>query len=239
VQDASVAMKKRSARGKLTRNLVMDTALALADRDGFDGVTLRAIATELGATPMALYTYFADKNGLYEGMRGRFFERVATASAPARTWQSMLDGTARGVYRLMREHPNWTPLLAHDSGLPPSGMAFIDDLWQRMLKDGFALDDAMRAYGCLMSFAVGSVLFEQIMMGGGDVVAKRLALLKELVGRSPGRYANLASVAAKVDRWNWDDVFDLGVRSLLAGIEAKCARPKRRPRARVTSQERS
>jgi hypothetical protein len=41
--------------------------------------------------------------------------------------------------------------------------------------------------------------------------------LKERVGNAPGRDASLASVAAKIDRWSWDDVFELGPRSLLAG----------------------
>jgi hypothetical protein len=106
-----------------------------------------------------------------------------------------------------------------------------------MLKEGFAIEDVLRAYGSVMSFAIGSVLFERIMMGDeGDVIAKRLVLLKELVGHAPGRYVSLATVAAKVDRWRWDDVFELGLRSLLAGIETQCAprarHAQRRPRAR-------
>jgi hypothetical protein len=161
-------------------------------------------------------------------MRERLFARISAASISRRTWQSMLEGIAGGAYRVMREHPNWTPLLAHDSGPPSSGLGFIDELWDRMLNEGFAVEDAMRAYGCVMSFAVGSVLFERIMMGAGDVIAKRLALLKGLVNNAPARYASLASVAAKVDRWRWNDVYELGIRSLLTGIEAQCARPERR-----------
>jgi AcrR family transcriptional regulator len=226
-------MKKRSARGTITHDSVMDAALTIADRDGFNGVTIRAIALEVGATPMALYTYFPHKDGLYEGMRGRLLARISAASIPRRTWQAMLEGVARAAHRVMREHPNWTPLLALDSGLPPVGLALIDELWGLMLKEGFALEDAMGAYACVMSFAVGSVLFERIMMGAGDVVAKRLALLKELVGRAPNRYTSLASVTARVDRWRWDDVFELGIRSLLAGIEAKCAPTSRRSRRRT------
>jgi len=63
------------------------------------------------------------------------------------------------------------------------------------------------------------------------VAAKRLAFLKEL-GRTPGPYANVVSVAAKVDRWRWGDVVDLGFESLLTGIEAKYVRPERRLRGR-------
>jgi TetR/AcrR family tetracycline transcriptional repressor len=226
-------MKKASARGTITRESVMDVALAVADRDGFDGVTIRAIAVEIGATPMALYTYFSNKHALYDGMRDRIVARAFAACVSRRTWQLMLEGLARGVYGIMCEHPNWTPLLAHDSGLPHSGLGLIDELWELMLKEGFAIEDVMRAYGCTMSFAIGSVLFERIMMGGGDVIAKRLALLKELVHRLPGRYASLTSVAAKVDRWHWDDVFELGIHSLLKGIEVQCSRPERRSGGRV------
>jgi AcrR family transcriptional regulator len=212
-------MKKRSARGTITRESVMDAALALADREGFDGVTIRAVAAEVGVTPMALYTYFSDKDALYVGMRGQVFARVCAASISRQGYRSMLDGIARGIHRVMREHPNWTPLLSHGNGPPTSALDFMDELLGLMVKEGFAIEDAMRAYGCVMSFVVGSVLFERIMTGAGDVIEKRLALLKELTERAPGRYGSLGSVAAKVDRWCWDEVFELGLRSLLTGVE--------------------
>jgi hypothetical protein len=148
---------------------------------------------------------------------------------------------ARGIYRVLRAHPYWTPLLAHTSGLPPSGLDFIERLMKLMLQEGFAAEEAMRAYGCVMSFAVGSVLFERIMTDDGDVIAKRLALVKELGARAPDRYSSLAVVAAKVDQFRWDDVFELGIRSLLAGIEAQCVRPGERPptrRRRLTATRR-
>jgi AcrR family transcriptional regulator len=207
----------------------MDSALAIADRGGLEAVTLRAIATDVGATPMALYTYFADKDALYEGMRDRAFARVKLASAARRSWRVMLDAAARSVFQLMREHPNWMPLVAHQSGPPTSALAFFDEVLELMVKDGFSLEEALCAYGSAMSFAVGSVLFEQMMMGGGDVIARRLALLKELVARAPGRYDNIASLASKIDRWSFDDVFDLGISSLLKGIEARPVRPRLRP----------
>jgi AcrR family transcriptional regulator len=228
-------MKKRSARGRITRESVLDAALAVADRDGFDGVTIRAVATEVRATPMALYTYFSDKNALYEGMRERVLTRISASGISRRNWKAMLEDTARGLNRVMREHPSWTPLLVHDLGPSTSVFGFLDELMALMLKEGFAFEHAWRAYGCMVSFAAGSVLFERLMMDGGDVVAKRLALLKKLVDSAPRRYKSLASAAAKIDRWRWDDVFELGIRSLLAGIEAQCARPEgnSRPRPRT------
>jgi AcrR family transcriptional regulator len=232
-------MSKRSARGTITRESVVDAALQIADRDGFDGVTIRAIAVEVGTTPMALYTYFPNKEALYAGMRERLFSvHVGAARISRQTWQSMLEGLARGIYQVMREHPNWTPVMAHRSGPATSGLAFIEDSLRSMMKDGFALEEAMRAYGCAMSFAVGSALWDRIIMGAGDGPQQFLARLKELPVRAPGQHASLASAAAKTDRWVWDEVFEHGIRSLLMGIEAQCARSGRQsnrpPRARRT-----
>jgi AcrR family transcriptional regulator len=223
---------------------LVDAALVIADRAGFDAVTMRAIAAEVGATPMALYAYFADKNALYAGMRERiFFVHVGAAGIPRVTWQSMLEGIARGLYGVMHEHPNWAPVMAHHSGPASSGLGFIDESLRLMLKDGFGLEDALRAYWCAMSFAVGSALCEQIVMGAGDGSAKLLARLKELPARAPGRYASLASAVGPLDGWQWDGAFAFGVRSLLTGIEAQRTQPgepqpNRRPRAPVASSRR-
>ena len=105
-----------------------------------------------------------------------------------------------------------------------------------MLKDGFGFDAAAKAYLCAVAFAVGSALSEHFIMGADDGSAKFLAHLKGLPVRRPGRYGNLASLAAGLDGFPWDGAFEFGIRSLLTGIEAQRARPvagpsKRRPRA--------
>jgi hypothetical protein len=41
-------MRKRTPRGMLSRHTVMDAALTLADTSGFHGVTIRALAAQVG-----------------------------------------------------------------------------------------------------------------------------------------------------------------------------------------------
>ena len=172
-------MRKRSARGTMSRETVVDAALAIADRAGFDAVTMRAIAAEVGATPMALYAYFSDKNALYGGMRERIFSAhvgVGSAKISRDTWQSMLEGMARGLYQVIHEHPNWTPVFAYHRGPATSGLGFLDESVRLMLKDGFAQEDTFPAYWSAMSFAVGSAMCERIMMGadgGSPIMAHR------------------------------------------------------------------
>jgi AcrR family transcriptional regulator len=223
-------MKKHSARGTMTRESVADAALAIADRDGFESVTIRAVAVAVRATPMALYTYFRDKDALFSGMRERVFAKVSASGLSRSSWQAMLRTCVDAMFRVLRGHPNWTPLLAHSGEPPESALGFLDELLQLMLADGLAVEDAVRAYAGVMSFALGSVLFERLLIGEGNAVSKRVARLKQVVASAPVKYRTLSAVAAKVDRWSFEEVFQHGLDSLIGGVETSGGRPKARRR---------
>ena len=60
------------------RQRALDAALVLFDQHGVSGVSLRAIAAEVGLTAMALYRYFpAGKNEVLATLRGRGFDGLA------------------------------------------------------------------------------------------------------------------------------------------------------------------
>ncbi|MGW4370033.1 TetR/AcrR family transcriptional regulator [Nocardia takedensis] len=54
----------RGPRPKISVDTVVDTAVALADRDGIERVSMRTVAAELGMRPMSLYTYVPSKEAL-------------------------------------------------------------------------------------------------------------------------------------------------------------------------------
>lgn len=55
-------------REQVTRDRVIQTAVALADAEGIDAVSMRSVATGLGVVPMALYRHVANKDDLLGGM---------------------------------------------------------------------------------------------------------------------------------------------------------------------------
>lgn len=56
------------ARPTLTRDAVLRAAVALADAEGVEAVSMRRVAERLGVVPMALYKHVADKDDLLDGM---------------------------------------------------------------------------------------------------------------------------------------------------------------------------
>ena len=51
-------------RARFTREQIAEAALAVADKDGFDAVSMRRVASELGAGTMTLYHYVQTKDEL-------------------------------------------------------------------------------------------------------------------------------------------------------------------------------
>ena len=65
-------------RTRLTRAVVVDRALQLADADGLEALTIRKLATDLGVTPMALYWHFRSKDELLDGLTERLWGEMGT-----------------------------------------------------------------------------------------------------------------------------------------------------------------
>jgi hypothetical protein len=119
------------------------------------------------------------KRVAYRAVRAERFLQRFTACVPRGTWQSTLEGIARGLYEVIRKHPNWAPVMAHHSGPASAGLSYIDESLGMMMKDGFGFDAAVNAYLCALSFAVGSALSEHVIMGANDGSAKFLSHLKD------------------------------------------------------------
>ena len=63
-------------REPLTRELLVERARVVVERDGVDAVTLRGLARDLGVTAPALYAYVDDKHDLLAALATEHFERL-------------------------------------------------------------------------------------------------------------------------------------------------------------------
>jgi AcrR family transcriptional regulator len=92
------------------RERLVTAASRLFARRGYDGVTLRAIAAELGCSPMTPYRYFRDKAEIFAAVRTAAFQGLA-ASQEACCDESqpplaVLAALGRGYVRYALEQPD-------------------------------------------------------------------------------------------------------------------------------------
>src|SRR5580658_10949606 len=94
---------QRRSRRPLTREAVVEAAARVMAREGYAGLTMRAIADELGVQAPALYWYVPSKEALevllYDQLMSGF---VVTLSGG--DWRESVREAARQLRQHMRRH---------------------------------------------------------------------------------------------------------------------------------------
>ncbi|MDG2306911.1 MAG: TetR/AcrR family transcriptional regulator [Candidatus Binatia bacterium] len=92
------------------RDSLCDVATRLFAKKGYEGVTMRALAAELGCSPMTPYRYFQNKDEIFEAVRRAGFQRFAaaleTAAAKANGDLEQLHALCRGYVGFALEEPH-------------------------------------------------------------------------------------------------------------------------------------
>ena len=92
----------------LNRQHVLRTAIAVADIEGLDAVSMRRLAVELGVGPMSLYRHVANKDELLMHMADEAFGEVELPIPGPDGWRAKLELISRRQWALCRQHL-WLP----------------------------------------------------------------------------------------------------------------------------------
>src|SRR5438067_5604661 len=98
-------------RARLSKQAVVERALALADSGGPDALTIRRLAGELGVTPMALYWHFRSKEELLVGLADRIWSEIRSDVDRGAPWPSQLRALMESLIEVLRAHPSASRLL--------------------------------------------------------------------------------------------------------------------------------
>ncbi len=67
----------RKIRHEITRKTILDEAMSMLIKEGFDGLTINKLAKQVGYTPGALYSYFSSRDALIAELQGQIFALFA------------------------------------------------------------------------------------------------------------------------------------------------------------------
>src|SRR3712207_1720982 len=96
--------QKKSVRERLDRARIVEGAVALADGGGVGSLSMRNLADELDAAPMALYRHVANKDDLIDGMVDVVFSEMY-APAIRGSWKQELRKRGISAREALRRHP--------------------------------------------------------------------------------------------------------------------------------------
>jgi AcrR family transcriptional regulator len=133
-------IKERShTREPLSRERILQTAVALADEGGADSLSMRKIAQELDVVPMALYKHVANKDELLDGMFDAVIQEIDPPIEDA-DWKTTMRERILSGRRALLRHP-WASQVIESRAEPtPMVIGYIDSMMGIFLSGGFSVD---------------------------------------------------------------------------------------------------
>jgi len=125
-------------RKGLTRDAVVDAAVALADREGLEALTMRRLGAELGVEAMSLYNHVSSRRALLAAIAERAWGAGIDAGVAAHPWLLELpdhaqrvpntDASALTIGRswLARSHPGVPMFISQTLDTPDGPFTLIE-----------------------------------------------------------------------------------------------------------------
>jgi AcrR family transcriptional regulator len=171
----------------------VDAAVALADEEGLEGVTIRAVAARLGVAPMTLYGHVAGADELVDLVVGATIAGAVAEQPPLPgDGRGALLAFAHGLRGMFLEHPAVLDAYRRRPVQDATGLAVTATVVSALVAEGLDEGAAVSVYATVYAFVVGFVSLES---RGVDV--DRFALEAEpVLRRLSGRLADLFDRAA-------------------------------------------
>jgi TetR/AcrR family transcriptional regulator, tetracycline repressor protein len=159
-----VAVTDRRARPRagLTREKVLDAAIAFVDSRGLAALSTRKLGAALGVEGMTLYHYVPTKAALLDGMVERVLEQAAgeLIPVPGQPWPAAVRGVATRFRDVLLAHPGLLTVVATRPVNSPGAFEILEAGLAVMTSQGVPLARAMDTLNAVMTFVVGHTLAE-------------------------------------------------------------------------------
>ncbi len=209
------ARRQRRGRSSVSADEIL-VAAEHVTRDGYEALTMRAVATRMGASPMALYRYFATKDELIDAMLDRVLGRIEV-SGPTDDWLADLTAFATAHRALLAGHP-WAivPLFTHSN--PGINAAAIGERALEILKRGGVTGaEAVATFCGILALNYGWFAFTAARDATRESVDPEAVLAGQLSNLPVGQFPLTFSVADDLGHYGSDAHYALALRQLITG----------------------
>lgn len=217
---------------KFSRARLQTAALALVDRHGLAGLSMRALAAKLGTGPMTLYNHVAHR----EDLELLVVEAVVAQAKPPRTddahWRNAVREIATTMWRAVRAHPQVIPLILTRRSRSPAILEVSEALLHALSRSGRSGDDLLVAFRSVQALIMG---FAQVELAGPMSRAageRPQAVIRRFRSLPRDRYPHLIEIATAAMTSEAEHEFRVGLDLLLAGLNVRPVGSTRRARTR-------
>ena len=159
---ARPARKTTKRRAPLNRERVLRAAIELADQGGFEALTMRRLANELGVEAMSLYNHVASKDDLLDAMIDLVFAEIEPPSTGG-DWKTAMRQRALSTREALGRHRWAIGLMEGRTTYGTANISNHNAVLGCLRGAGFSLEMTVHAYSVQDAYIYGFALQERDM----------------------------------------------------------------------------
>ena len=210
--------KKVASRVALNRERIVQVAVGLADQIGFESCSMRKIAEELDAAPMALYRHVVSKEDLLDGMIDVVFAEIDVPSGQS-DWRSEVRERAIKTRAALNRHRWANGLMESRTNPGPANAAYHNAFMGCLREAGFPFRKAVHAYNAIQSYTYGFALQEKYL--SFETAEESVDVAQITIEEHAPEYPYLAEVMTEFARsggYDYDEEFEIALDLILDSI---------------------
>jgi AcrR family transcriptional regulator len=209
-------------RAHLSRERVLATAVAYADRHGLEALSMRKLGDELGTSAMALYYYVPNKERLLDGMIEIVFGEIEPPSTEG-DWKAEMRKRALSTREALRRHPWAVGEMEGRTEHGPANLRLHNDVLGCLRSAGLSIEKTVRAYSVQDAYIYGFALQERDMSSEtpDDFAAEAQRQMQEyqaLLADYPYLVEVVGGYVAN-EGYDYESEFLFGLNLILDGLE--------------------
>ncbi len=204
----------RRPQARLSRDRIVDAAIALIERDGPDALSMRRLGSELGVEAMSLYHHVPNRAELLSAVSERMLAPLQAIEFE-RGGREACRSLAHALRGIAVAHPATFSLVGVRPLNGPAVLRVVERLLAVLVADGFGARDALAVYRAVASYARGYALAEAV---GFTIDASDPGARNRLEALSSSEYPILSGRATELSTLDADSGFERGLDALLVSL---------------------
>jgi AcrR family transcriptional regulator len=203
---------------KFTREQLQRAALALVDAHGLAGLTMRALASELGTGAMTLYNYVSQREELELLVVEAVIGEARWTPDDNLAWYEELEAISVVLWRSIRTHPHVIPLILTRRSRSPAVFGVTEALLRTLARGGhtgYGLLIAFRAVSALIMGAAQAELAGPLTLQAGESASETIARFQAL---PEDRFPHLIEIATAASASDAETEFRACLAILIDGL---------------------
>jgi AcrR family transcriptional regulator len=224
---------------RYNREQIADAALRIADADGFDAVTMKRIAAELGAATMTLYYYVRNKTDIVALMQDAILADVLVPAGELRSgWRDATTAIARRTRDVLIAHP-WSLASLNDAQFGPNALRHFEQSLAAVAGAGLPAAARFELIAAIDDYVSGNALHAVESLARARIAEQDPAMVAAAVAYGTalvraGDFPQLTAIYAESTRAQADETagppmteaaltsqFERGLQALLDGLAAR------------------